>query len=170
MGDCFGVGGEARCSRSGEVGRQSGMRNFAGRLGASVLGLSLLGVGCSRQQSAPTPSPATMLQALPTADSERYGKVTDMRNWRNPYLILRTSGVALLDTADNAEIQLKPEEVLGALANLPASAWPYGRVVAVAQNQPKAAQQDAVAMRRNKGIVGGILEGAHIAVKWVPAS
>jgi hypothetical protein len=25
-----------------------------------------------------------------------------------------------------------------------------------------------VALRRNKGIVGGMLQGAHVAVKWVP--
>jgi hypothetical protein len=27
-----------------------------------------------------------------------------------------------------------------------------------------------VAIRRNKGIVGGILQGAHVAIKWVPSS
>jgi hypothetical protein len=27
-----------------------------------------------------------------------------------------------------------------------------------------------VAIRRNKGIVGGMLEDAHIAIKWVPAA
>jgi hypothetical protein len=27
-----------------------------------------------------------------------------------------------------------------------------------------------VAIRRNKGIVGGLLQGAHIAVEWVPAA
>ena len=43
-------------------------------------------------------------------------------------------GVALLDAADNAEIILKPDELLPALAALPASNWPYGRVVAAAEN------------------------------------
>jgi len=27
-----------------------------------------------------------------------------------------------------------------------------------------------VAIRRNRGIVGGMLEGAHVTVKWVPAN
>lgn len=92
-----------------------------------------------------------------------------MRKWRNPYMILRADGVAYFDTADSAEIQLKPDEILGMLAHLPASSWPYGRVVAISENAVKG-EQDAVAIRRMKGIVGGILEGAHITVDWVPSA
>ena len=93
-----------------------------------------------------------------------------MKTWRNPYLIVRTDGVALLDSADNAEIILKPEELLPALAKLPASNWPYGRVVAAAENSTRSSERDGVSIRRNKGIVGGMLEGAHIVVRWVPSS
>jgi len=93
-----------------------------------------------------------------------------MRTWRNPYLIVRSDGVALYDTADSAEIILKPDELLPALAKLPSSNWPYGRVVAATENTVRTSEQDGVAIRRNKGIVGGLLEGAHIAVKWVPAA
>jgi hypothetical protein len=93
-----------------------------------------------------------------------------MRKWRNPYLIVRNDGVGLLDPADNAEIVLKPEELLTALARLPSSAWPYGRVVAVAENAGTNSEPDRIAIRRNKGIVGGILEGAHVAIEWVSAT
>lgn len=93
-----------------------------------------------------------------------------MKVWRNPYLIVRTDGIALYDTADSAEIILKPDELLPALAKLPASNWPYGRVVAAAESGIRNSEQDAIAIRRNKGIVGGMLEGAQIAVRWVPAS
>lgn len=92
-----------------------------------------------------------------------------MKAWRNPYLIIRTDDIALYDAADSAEILLKTDELLPTLATLPASKWPYGRVVAAAENRAHASEQDAVAIRRNKGIVGGMLDGAHIAVKWVPA-
>ena len=92
-----------------------------------------------------------------------------MRKWRNPYLIVRTDGVALYDSADSAEIILKTDEVLPALAGLPASKWPYGRVVAVSENGASGSEQEGVAIRRDKGIVGGMLEDAHIAVKWVPS-
>jgi hypothetical protein len=102
-----------------------------------------------------------------------------MKTWRNPYLIVRADDVALLDTADSAEIMLKPDELLPALARLPASNWPYGRVVAAAvptaavpatKDRASASDQQAIAIRRNKGIVGGLLQGAHIAIKWVPSS
>ncbi len=131
-----------------------------------ILGLSLL--ACTSQQKAPAPDPATVLQSLPVADPGKYQHV-EMRSWRNPYLILRADGVALLDPADSAEIKLKPSEMLSALEALPASAWPYGRVVAIAESRTTTSEQEGVSIRRNKGIVGGILESAHIAIDWVPS-
>ena len=124
--------------------------------------------GCSTESNAPKPSdPSDVLQAIPVADPAKYEQIQDMKKWRNPYLIVDTNGVELFDTADSAEIHLKPEELVPALGNLPASAWPYGRVVAVAEGGTRASEQDAIAIRRNKGIVGGILQGAKVNVKWV---
>jgi hypothetical protein len=98
---------------------------------AAVLLFSAVIVGCSSQQAvAPAPDPSTTLQAIPVADPAQIERIRDMKTWRNPYLIVRTDGVALLDAADNAEIRLKLAELLPALAALPASDWPYGRVVA----------------------------------------
>jgi hypothetical protein len=138
-----------------------------------VAAVLLLGfcIGCSSKPSdAPAPDPSALLQTLPPADPAKYERIQDMKKWRNPYLIVRTDGVALLDAADSAEIILKTDELLAGLARLPASNWPYGRVVAAAEGSVRASEQDAVAARRNRGIVGGILQGAHIAVKWVPAN
>lgn len=138
---------------------------------AVVLLLSAVISGCSSQRdAAPAPDPSATLQAIPAANPSQYERMRDMKSWRNPYLIVRTDGVALLDAADNAEIRLKPAELLPALAALPASDWPYGRVVAAAENGTPPSERDGVALRRNKGIVGGILQGAHIAIKWVPAT
>lgn len=125
---------------------------------------------CSQQPTAKEPDPQSVLQAIPTANSEQYDHIRDMKAWRNPYLIVRSDGVALYDVADNAEIRLKPEELLPALAKLPPSNWPYGRVVAATETTARTSDQEAVAIRRNKGIVGGVLESAHIAVRWVPAT
>jgi hypothetical protein len=126
--------------------------------------------GCTQPPAAQAPDPETLLQAIPAANATQYDRIRDMKAWKNPYLIVRSDGVALLDPADDAEIHLKPDELLPALAKLPASNWPYGRVVAAAENSIRSSEQDAVAIRRNKGIVGGMLEGAHIAVKWVPSA
>ncbi|HYM76184.1 MAG TPA: hypothetical protein VE377_09425 [Candidatus Dormibacteraeota bacterium] len=134
--------------------------------------LSLLATlsACTQQPAPQVPDPQTILQAIPPADPAKYEHVQDMKNWKNPYLIVRADGVTLYDSADSAEILLKPEDLLAALAKLPASYWPYGRVVAVQENGVRASEQDGVAIRRNKGIVGGLLEGAHIAVRWVPSA
>ncbi|HEY1677759.1 MAG TPA: hypothetical protein VGG04_08640 [Candidatus Sulfotelmatobacter sp.] len=141
------------------------------RAGLAVVLLTVLVLAsCSNTDAARAPGPIELLQAIPPANSVQYDKVKDMREWRNPYLIVRADGVALLDTADSAEIILKPEELLPALAKLPTSYWPYGRVVAAVENARRGSEQDGVAIRKNKGIVGGILDGAHIAVKWVPAA
>jgi len=136
---------------------------------AILVCLSLLGVACSSKPAAQVPDPATALQAIPAADSTKYEQIQDMKKWRNPYLIVRADGVTLYDAADNAEILLKSDELLAALGKLPTSNWPYGRVVAAAESRDRKTDQDGVAIRRNKGIVGGMLEGAHVAVKWVPA-
>jgi hypothetical protein len=136
-----------------------------------LLVLVCLMAGCNKEPASEIPDPQTILQAIPPADSATYGKIRDMKNWRNPYLIVRTDGVALFDVADNAEIILKPDQLLPALAKLPASNWPYGRVVAAAEARAQgASEQDKIAIRRNKGIVGGLLQGAHIAVDWVPSA
>jgi hypothetical protein len=126
--------------------------------------------GCSKQPAPTQPDPQALLQAIPAAQTSQYDRIRDMKTWRNPYLIVRSDGVALYDTADSAEIILKPDELLPALAKLPSSNWPYGRVVAAAENSVRSSDQEAIAIRRNKGILGGLLEGAHIAVKWVPAT
>lgn len=134
----------------------------------SLLALALQ--ACSaRQNIVDAPAPEALLQAIPAANPAQYEHLKDIKNWRNPYLIVRADGVALFDSADSAEIILKPEEILSALSKLPTSNWPYGRVVATTET-PRASEQDAIAIRRNKGIVGGLLEGAHVAIKWVPTS
>jgi len=139
------------------------------RLRASlILLLGFFLVACSQQDAVKPPAPEVLLQAIPQANSAQFERIHDMKAWRNPYLIIRPDGVALLDVADSAEIRLKPPELLPALAALPASNWPYGRVVAAAEN--KASEPDRAAIRRNKGIVGGILQSAHIAIKWVPSA
>ena len=145
------------------------MNPFGALLTVAILATLAL-PGCTQPPATQAPDPETLLQAIPPATATQYDQIRDMKAWKNPYLIVRTDGVALLDPADNAEIHLKPDELLPALAKLPASNWPYGRVVAAAENSTRSSEQDAVAIRRNKGIVGGMLEGAHVAVKWVPSA
>jgi len=126
-------------------------------------------LACSQHSGPKKPAPEAILQSIPAADPAKYHHVQNTKNWRNPYLIVRADGVALYDTADSAEIILKPEEVIGALAQLPPAYWPYGRVVAATETA-STSDQDGIAIRRNKGLVGGLLEEAHVAIRWVPES
>ncbi len=118
------------------------------------------------------PDAATLLQAIPTADSTKYPSLQETKHWSNPYLVIRPDGVGLLSSVAASEEQiLKPGEVLDTLARLPASAWPYGRAVAILVNEkPSSSEQDKVALRRTRGIVEGDLQGAHVAINWIPTS
>lgn len=165
MGGGINLGGEARRARGGEVRRSLSLK----RAHWTLIVLAAL-AGCSKQPALNDPDPQAILQSIPAADTSQYDHIRDMKTWRNPYLIVRSDGVALYDIADSAEIILKPNELLPALAKLPSSNWPYGRVVAATENSVRGSEQDGVAIRRNKGILGGLLQNAHIAVKWVPAA
>jgi hypothetical protein len=77
----------------------------------------------------------------------------------------------LTSVSANEEQILKPEEVLNALARLPASAWPYGRVVGIlVEEKPSASEADKIAIRRSRGIVAGDLQGADVAIQWISTS
>lgn len=137
-----------------------------------LIGFSL--EACSRQNgSQPQQTPANPFLRIPKADPAKYEAAPrEKRNWVNPYLLIRPAEVALIIAVKpNEEEILKPEEVLTALGDLPLSAWPYGRVVAVfVDEKPSLSEQDKVAIRRNRGIVAGGLQTADITIAWVQGS
>jgi len=128
-------------------------------------------VACSQSTAPASPDAATLLQRLPPADPAKYPNLRETKSWRNPYLVIRSDRVGLLTgVAANEEQILKPEEVLDALARLPADAWPYGRAVAILVSEPPGiSEQEKIELRRNRGLVAGALEGAHVAIRWIPA-
>jgi hypothetical protein len=134
-------------------------------LAAFILTVSFSMAACTRQNApVPPPDAATLLKALPAADAAKYAAQT-AQHWSNPYLVVRPSAVGLLSSV------AAKEEVLNALAQLPASAWPYGRVVAIlVDEKPSASDADKIAIRRTRGIVTGDLQGANVAIHWIPTS
>jgi hypothetical protein len=127
---------------------------------------------CSRQSAPAPPDAAALLQSIAAADPAKYPSPQEVKHWSNPYLVIRPDGVGLLTSVTaNEEQILKPDEVLSALTRFPASAWPYGRVVAIVMyEKPTSSEQDKIALRRNRGIVEGDLEGSHVAIRWIPTS
>jgi hypothetical protein len=145
------------------------MRNLP--LGLIAAAVAVL-VSCSATPK--TPDPAALatahILAIPEPTPEKYRGLIRMKGWRNPYLIIRADGVGLLDPDDHLERILKPAELTQALGNLPPSAWPYGRVVAVTENGVKASADDDVRIRTNRAIVAGTLESMHVLINWIPSA
>jgi hypothetical protein len=143
---------------------------------AILFGILLLAVAlpiaCSKQKAQPEPDAATLLKSVAPADPAKLPSLDSKNHWSNPYLVIRPQTVGLLtDATVNEEHLLKPEEVLNALAQLPRTAWPYGRAVAVlVENKPATSDQEKVSLRRNRGIVAGELQSAHVTIDWVPTS
>jgi len=141
----------------------------------TALTVTALMVACSRpsqiaKQTDVELSPEARLQQIPPADPHKYAAMRDMKDWRNPYLIIKANGVALLDAANHEERLLKFEELAQTLASLPSSAWPYGRVVGVSDQAIFAREQDRVLIRKNRAIVAGTLESMHVLINWVPSA
>jgi hypothetical protein len=144
------------------------------RLSALAMSLSVF-ASCAKppigaEETATTISSEARIQKIPPAEPQKYAGMRDMKAWRNPYLIVRPDGVGLLDPANSEQRLLKPDELVDALAALPATAWPYGRVVVVTENSLTNSEEQRVAIRRNKGIVAGTLESMHILINWVPSA
>ena len=133
-----------------------------------LLGACALAIGCSpKPQSPPSPSPAAVLESIPAVDPAHYQLNRDAKNWQNPYLVVRPDGIGLVDLKNSEILILKPEQVPDALAKLPRSAWPYGRVVAVAENSKNDSEQDHALMRKNRAILAGTLQSLQILIHWI---
>jgi hypothetical protein len=141
------------------------------RLGLIAAAVAVL-VSCFAAPKTPDPTAlaTARILAIPEPTPEKYRGLIHMKGWRNPYLIIRADGVGLLDPDDHLERILKPAELTQALGNLPASAWPYGRVVAVTENGVKASADDDVRIRANRAIVAGTLESMHVLINWIPSA
>ncbi len=113
---------------------------------------------------------STRIQAIPAADPEKYRDVRESKTWRNPYLIVKPDGVALLDAGNHEERYLNPDELTRVLAQLPPSAWPYGRVVAVTESGVLSSEDDKARIRKNRAIVAGTLESMHVLIHWIPSA
>ncbi len=150
----------------------SGLRGWLISVSAICFLLCFLLTGCSRQKVDAAPDAVSRLQAVAPADPSKFPVLKESKHWSNPYLVVRPAAVGLLtDVAANEEQFVKPEEVLKALAQLPAAAWPYGRAVAILVDaKATSSEQDKIALRRNRGIVAGELQSAHVAINWIPSS
>ncbi|MGO9402856.1 MAG: hypothetical protein ACLPVW_05215 [Terriglobales bacterium] len=144
------------------------MRDIVQTLVAFVLVVAL--VACSKPQPPePTETHVSGLESIPAADPSRYPLYSNMSGWKNPYLIVRDDGIGFLDLANREIHLLQPEEVQAELVALPSSAWPYGRVVLVAEAVPKApSEQTKADIRKNRALLLGTLKELDVQYREAP--
>ena len=130
-------------------------------------------VACSKPPQTPaeqaeTPQ-ATGLESIPAPDPSKYPKFSDMTGWKNPYLVVREDGIGFVDLSNREIHVLKQEEIPAELVALPSSAWPYGRVVLLAQAVPKNPSEQAKAdLRKNHALLLGTIKELDVQVREAP--
>ena len=147
------------------------------RVGLRLFPLLLIALLLGSCKSRETPDRAAMeaaaeaqIQAIPPADPAKYGAQQESKAWRNPYLIVKPNGIALLDVDNSLERYINPNDLIQVLAQLPPSAWPYGRVVAVTESGVSSSEEDKAQVRKNRAIVAGTLQSAHVVINWIPSA
>src|SRR4051812_16702246 len=106
-------------------------------------------------------SPRERIARIPRADRERHAAEWH-RTWRNPRVLVDRDAVYLLLGGKPFGEDAKPiADVAAALAALPRSAWPDGRIVALTKT-PRLADDDALARVRE------LLDGLGVEIMETP--
>ncbi len=107
------------------------------------------------------------LEQIPLPTKSLYIDIHDPAAWDNPFLSVGPDTISLRillpdanptpagqgdmlrpKAARRQQLELRPSDLDKAIAAIPAGAWPYGRVIAVAES-PSAAPKDRPRVRRN---------------------
>jgi len=155
------------------AGGENVVRDGLRRSWRPIIALILLGTlgACSKPpqpeaEEAPQP---TGLESIPAPDPSKYPAFTDMTDWKNPYLVVREDGIGLVDLSNREVHILKLEAIPAELVSLPSSAWPYGRVVLIAQAVPKdATDQTKAELRKNRALLLGTLKEMDVQFREAP--
>jgi hypothetical protein len=133
-----------------------------------LLGALVTCSGPAKPEPAEASQP-TRFESIPAPDPSKYPVVSDMAHWQNPYLLVRGDGIGLVDLGNREIHMLKPEEIPGKLVSLPSSAWPYGRVVLVAEGVPKnPTEQTKADVRKNRALLLGTLKELDVQYRETP--
>jgi hypothetical protein len=134
--------------------------------------LVLLGalLGCSKPQTSTVEvRQATGLESIPAPDPSKYPPLSKMGSWKNPYFVVREDGIGFVDLSNREIHMLSAEQIPAELVALPPSAWPYGRVVLVAQAAPKNPTKETKAdLRKNRALLLGTLQQLDVQVREAP--
>jgi hypothetical protein len=127
------------------------------------------------------------LDLIPLPTKSLYIDIHDSSAWQNPFLAIGPETITLRILMADAnptpagegnllrpvaarrqELQLRPSDLDKAIVAIPAGAWPYGRVIAVAES-PTAIAKDRPKVRRNVEAAIQRLNDLGIVVEEWPA-
>jgi len=92
-----------------------------------------------------------------------------MARWQNPYFVVRDDGIGFVDLSNHEIHMLTADQIPAELVSLPPSAWPYGRVVLVAQAVPKNPTKEAKAdLRKYRALLLGTLQQLDVQFREAP--
>jgi hypothetical protein len=104
------------------------------------------------------------------ANTRAYQYVRTSKDWRNPFLVVRSDGVEILTgNAATKSITIPVTKVMPYLEKLPQSAWPFGLVVAVMEIGIRSVGDD-VPIKRNLEQLLRLLEDAGVKVDRWPSA
>ena len=107
---------------------------------------------------------------IPAAARDKISSTRDGQNWINPYLVIKSDGVALTIRAISREYESVPiEELASSLSRLPIDAWPYGRIVAVQEIGIRSGNDSAL-IARNRASVEKALKSLGLTINWWPSA
>ena len=145
-----------------------------------MLVLSQMTTACNRKPQAPLAqsgmstqqTPSKFDSRIPPPDLSKYKDVRDAKDWRNPYLVIRTEGVGVILKGTPVERRIiSCDELFTFLESLPATAWPYGRVAAIQEIGIRRGNgKDNQPIAENKTKVGRILTSLDVKADWWPSA
>ena len=110
-----------------------------------------------------------LTQRIPSADPKKYQGIMDVKDWQNPYLIVRADGIEIVGVSDgNSSPTI--DAALAGLEGLPESAWPYGRVAAVRRNDTRGTELERSRIETNQNLLSTRLGDLGVIVGFWPST
>jgi hypothetical protein len=104
------------------------------------------------------------LRDIAPANAKLYAGLRDVKDWRNPHLIVDARDVQVLNVG-----KTKAGELKSFLEKLPKSAWPYGRVVALEEQSIRSGNDDKLIEKNLKKVLA-VLKALGIRVEQWPSA
>jgi hypothetical protein len=134
----------------------------------AVLVTTVLWSGCHHEEA--NTQRIRSLADIPAPNSELYKHVQEYTEWRNPYLTVLPDGIRIQSLPAAFQKKVPIGVLHQTLLSLPASAWPYGRVVAVQAGGGPQNNTTPALIEQNRIQVQAILRAAGVTIDYWPGA